>query len=210
MDPSRIGRGREPPVQNVWAARAESQQTSGNNSGSRQTKKPDKQTSSQTANLKIANKESKQTNRKFEDACAEIQANVKKNINRLAEEASESSSGDEDGNENDLGIISSVLNLYDRKSGVELSKTEQAIKDSLKTGATVCLICISSVKKAESIWNCIKCFCSLHLPCVQRWARDSIFFQTEAASDHLAPGQTVDPKKFNWCWYEIIILCLFI
>ena len=126
---------------------------------------------------------------------------MKKNLLRLAEEAGDdASSSEDDGNENDVDIISSVLNLYDKKSGAELAKTEQALRDSLKTGATVCLICISSVKKSDSIWSCSKCYCSLHLPCIQRWAKDSIFFQTEAASDHLAPGQTVDPKKFNWCW----------
>ena len=193
MDQTRLGRGREPPVQNAWTSRsAESQpqqQTNARLTGNKS--KPPKPTSN--------SKDSKP--RKFEEACAEIQANVKKNLVRLAEEAGDvSSSSDEDGNENDLDIISSVLNLYDRKSGAELAKTEQALRDSLKTGATVCLICISSVKKSDPIWSCSKCYCSLHLPCIQRWAKDSIFFQTEAASDHLAPGQIIDYKKFNWCW----------
>ncbi len=41
-----------------------------------------------------------------------------------------------------------------------------------------------------------------------RWAKDSIFFQTEAAAERLSPNEVVDPRKFCWCWYGIDLFSL--
>ena len=177
------GRGRGAPNQNVWTNRAEAQKKNSN--------EPRK-----AAKVKPVKNES-QPGRKFEEACAAIQANVKKHVANIVEDLSDSSS--EDDGDNDLEIISTVFNLYG-KSREELKKTEQILKDSLRSGTSVCLICIASVKKADPIWSCSNCYCSLHLPCIQRWAKDSVYFQTEAASDQVIPGQVIDSKKFKWCW----------
>jgi hypothetical protein len=58
-------------------------------------------------------------------------------------------------------------------------RTREVLLDSLKrgTGATSCLICISGIKKSDPIWNCESCYCTFHLNCIQRWARDNIFQQ---------------------------------
>lgn len=180
------GRGRGGPAPNVWASRAEAQS---------KVKAPTNR--QQNAN-KTSTKDHPRSTRKFEEACAEIKANVDKHVAKLNQEFGDSSSEEEEST-NDTDIISTVFNLYG-KSGAELVKIEQVLKDSLRSGTSICLICIASVKKSDSIWSCSKCYCSLHLTCIQRWAKDSIYFQTEAASDQLAPGQIVDPRKFNWCW----------
>lgn len=184
MDQQPRGRGRGVPAQNVWTTRAETHSRSTN-------------TGRQQSTNKQPIKDIPRSTRKFEEACAQIKASVDKHVAKLTEELSDSGS-EEDETNNDNSIISTVLNLYG-KSSSELGKIEQVLKDSLRSGTSVCLICIASVKKSDFIWSCTKCFCSLHLSCIQRWAKDSIYFQTEAASDQLAPGQFVDPRKFNWC-----------
>ena len=178
------GRGRDVPNENIWTARAEAQK--------RNSSEP--QNSSKVNTKKIET----QPIRKFEDACAAIQANVKKHVSKIVDDSSEDSFSENDEG-NDTEIISTVFNLYG-KSSAEQKKTEQIVRDSLRSGTSICLICIASLKKADPIWSCSKCYCSFHLPCIQRWAKDSIYFQTEAASDQIAPGQVVDSKKFMWCW----------
>jgi len=178
------GRGRSAPDENIWTKRAEDQ----------------KKNSSEPRNApKVkAVKNETQPTRKFAEACAAIQANVNKHVSNIVDDSSEDSFSEDD-ESNDVEIISTVFNLYG-KSSAELKKTEQILKDSLRSGTSVCLICIASLKKTDAIWSCSKCYCSLHLPCIQRWAKDSIYFQTEAASDQVVPGQVVDSKKFKWCW----------
>lgn len=189
MEPVGRGRGRGfsgPPTQISWTVRAELQMQN------RSHGRPQK-----AANKKDSKSEEPKNTRKFAEACAEIQANVDKHLAKLTQELDDSSSDEEVNHNGD--ILSQVFNLYG-KSAKEIEKTEQILQESLRKGAAVCLICISTVKKADPIWSCGKCYCSLHLHCVQRWAKDSIFFQTEAASDQLATGQVVDSKKFKWCW----------
>ena len=44
-------------------------------------------------------------------------------------------------------------------------------------GSGACLICICDVKKRDAIWSCEQCHCVMHLQCIQRWAKDSIYQQ---------------------------------
>ena len=44
-------------------------------------------------------------------------------------------------------------------------------------GSGSCLICICDVKKRDAIWSCEQCHCVMHLQCIQRWAKDSIYQQ---------------------------------
>ena len=34
-----------------------------------------------------------------------------------------------------------------------------------------CVVCLEKVRSKDSIWQCDQCFCLLHLPCTQQWAR---------------------------------------
>ena len=69
-----------------------------------------------------------------------------------------------------------------------------------------CLICISGIKRNDAIWNCLSCYDTFHLPCIQRWAKDSIFQQKnqmEEESGHVdlsrgRPNQQQTPIKLNW------------
>ena len=84
-------------------------------------------------------------------------------------------------NDNDVSLVERVFQPYVGDANVASVgvRTKEVLLDSLKrgTGATSCLICISGIKKTDPIWNCGSCFCSFHLNCIQRWARDSVFQQ---------------------------------
>ncbi|XP_022103118.1 NF-X1-type zinc finger protein NFXL1-like isoform X1 [Acanthaster planci] len=48
----------------------------------------------------------------------------------------------------------------------------QYLVDACRSGANVCLVCIGKIKRLDAIWSCCKCFCILHLSCVQKWAKE--------------------------------------
>ena len=190
MQQASKGRGRGVPVNNAWTVRSEQQMRTTNSevNSTAAGKQPGLQTQADNG-----------SSRKFEAACAEIQANLKKHVQNMAIDLSDEESSSDDETSTKSNIIASVLSMYG-KNDADLLKTEQMIKDSLRSGVASCLICISSIKKNDPIWSCNKCHASLHLSCIQRWGKDSIYFQTEAAADHLPPGAMVDPRKFLWCW----------
>lgn len=188
MQQASKGRGRGTPVANAWTVRSEQQTRTTNSDAGKQ-----------PANRIQLNQADNGSTRKFEAACAEIQANLKKHVQNMEMDFSDEASSSDDETSAKHDIIASVLNMYG-KNATDLLKTEQMIKDSLRSGVASCLICISSIKKNDAIWSCSKCHASLHLSCIQRWGKDSIYFQTEAAADRLPPGQVVDPRKFLWCW----------
>jgi NF-X1-type zinc finger protein NFXL1 len=55
---------------------------------------------------------------------------------------------------------------------------------------TTCLICLSSIKRLQPIWNCSQCFCSFHLECIQQWVTDGSKIQS-LLSVELFPDQEV-------------------
>lgn len=54
-----------------------------------------------------------------------------------------------------------------------VQESMESLMNAFNSGA-ICLICISKVKKTEKIWSCEKCYCFFHLPCLQRWANNSL------------------------------------
>ncbi|XP_023231990.1 NF-X1-type zinc finger protein NFXL1-like [Centruroides sculpturatus] len=130
-------------------------------------------------------------NRKFEDACAKIQASLQRfvNVPEL-----EDSSEEEEEIEKD-SILKNVLGAYgDSTKNDDLQRTHQFLLDTLNAGACICLICIESVKRSESVWSCKGCFCIFHLHCVQKWSKDSIYHQTIAFENY-----SFQPKELFWC-----------
>ena len=87
--------------------------------------------------------------RKFEEACKEINESVQKYIathNLYEEDVS-----DEDDNhqmEEDK-VLARVLNKYDENE--KLGRTHQFLQDAFKAGALVCLICIENIKKIDPV-----------------------------------------------------------
>uniref|UniRef100_A0A0K2TS52 Nuclear transcription factor, Xbox bindinglike 1 [Microtus ochrogaster] n=1 Tax=Lepeophtheirus salmonis TaxID=72036 RepID=A0A0K2TS52_LEPSM len=115
-------------------------------------------------------------NPKFEDAIQKIQTNLERHISNLEKEGKvgdvEDSSDEEDeyGARNNANeeLLSRVLADYSLKDG----SSPSVLRESIQSGS--CLICLSSVKRNEAIWNCGTCYDSFHLQCIQRWARDSL------------------------------------
>lgn len=109
------------------------------------------------------------------------QAQNAKAINRHLETnvSLDSSSEDDDGNAEDLqNLVSKVLSAYKGKED-DTEKIISYLSNSFQSGSAVCLICISTVKKAEPIWNCGKCFAFLHLSCILHWIEDSLSYKRE-------------------------------
>ena len=50
-----------------------------------------------------------------------------------------------------------------------------------------CLICLSTVRRVDAVWNCDQCGCMFHLVCVQQWAKDSLTHTPSPLSPHLFP-----------------------
>lgn len=131
--------------------------------------------------------------RKFADACREIQKNVEKYIaNHQLEDIVDSEEEDDDLEED--GIIDKWYQGY--KGERDDSRTDQFLKDACKTGAQVCLICIDNIKRADSVWSCGECYCSFHMSCVQKWAKDSIYQLAEAYSE---TDPHFDKSTLKWC-----------
>ncbi|KAJ8683718.1 hypothetical protein QAD02_019510 [Eretmocerus hayati] len=113
--------------------------------------------------------------RKFKRAQAENQATIQKYL----QDNNGSSSSDGDNIEDALlSAVKNVLSNY-QCAGGDVEKTLSYLIDTFQPGASVCLICISSVKKTDEIWSCLKCYTLLHLHCIQLWARDSLSHKTE-------------------------------
>ncbi|XP_064481964.1 NF-X1-type zinc finger protein NFXL1-like [Ornithodoros turicata] len=131
--------------------------------------------------------------RRFDEACRQIQEQSKKFL--LDTENAESSSSSEDELETEK-ILSKVINSYaDIHQGEgDLRKTVQFLTDNLVSGATVCLVCIESVKRNEAVWSCNGCYCILHLGCIQKWAKDSTFQQTSTPDQPAFSSQWNCPK----------------
>ncbi|XP_055702161.1 NF-X1-type zinc finger protein NFXL1 [Phlebotomus papatasi] len=101
---------------------------------------------------------------------AEVQQKHLEAAKKLAE-TYESSSDEEDVSTTE--IFESVLKGYSGDSG-DLRRTHQFLENAFQSGAATCLICIGGIKRVDSIWSCVTCYCFFHLACIQRWANDNI------------------------------------
>lgn len=88
-----------------------------------------------------------------------------------------------------------------------LAKTSSFLENILQSGAATCLICIGSIKRADSVWSCRHCYCLFHLNCIKRWANDSMAqikakTQNDQQGYYNNMGEYVPPKKqkaLHWC-----------
>lgn len=138
--------------------------------------------------------EMKAGERKFATACKEIEERVKKYYDTHQFQDLQE---DEDDDEEDLeeeDVLARVYSGYGEKR--EENRTQQYLQDAFKSGALVCLICIENIKRTEATWSCEECYCSFHMECVNKWAKDSIFQISEAQADD---NQRVDKASIPWC-----------
>jgi len=134
--------------------------------------------------------------RGFQEASKEIQENLAKHLDKQkSEDMMTDSDSDVDSEEADE-IVNRVLDNY-KGSSVDndlLKEARDSIRNAIQSSS--CLICISSVKKTDPIWSCGVCYVSLHIDCIRRWAKDTIFQQKQQLEDD--PERT--EKEKNICW----------
>ncbi|KAG7205201.1 hypothetical protein KM043_018289 [Ampulex compressa] len=113
---------------------------------------------------------------KFKKAQAENRIAIERHLeaNSLLD-----SSSDEEEEGNDIHLmVDKVLSVYEG----EEADTERVLSfliNNFQSGGAVCLICISTVRNTDPIWNCNKCYCFLHLTCTLHWIRDSLGYKRE-------------------------------
>ncbi|XP_037832548.1 NF-X1-type zinc finger protein NFXL1 [Kryptolebias marmoratus] len=129
---------------------------------------------------------------------------------RLVESHVSSSSSDEDNDDDDDDgdqqrgkILESTFTSYTVQTGGDSSgllRTGQYVSDLFQSGALTCLICIASVKRTQPVWSCSGCFSLFHLPCIQKWARDSVFLISSVTDEDF--GQKQHPWPCPKCRTE--------
>uniref|UniRef100_A0A1A7ZVU2 Nuclear transcription factor, X-box binding-like 1 n=2 Tax=Nothobranchius TaxID=28779 RepID=A0A1A7ZVU2_NOTFU len=142
---------------------------------------------------------------RFEEIRKSNQAAAK----RLVESHLSSSSSDEDQDGTDDGdtqrgrILESTFTSYTNQTGGDSSglvRTGQYLTDLFQSGALTCLICIASVRRTQQVWSCSGCFSLFHLPCIQKWARDSAFLVSSITDEDF--GQKQHPWPCPKCRTE--------
>ncbi|XP_023697570.2 NF-X1-type zinc finger protein NFXL1 isoform X1 [Paramormyrops kingsleyae] len=121
----------------------------------------------------------------------EIQRSNQAAAQRFTESHYSSSSDDEDDGDVELNgkrgkILDSTFTSYTDQTGgdaKDLERTRRYLNDAFQSGAITCLICIASVKRNQAVWSCWGCYCLFHLPCIQKWAKDSIFLVSSVTDE---------------------------
>ncbi|XP_018594135.2 NF-X1-type zinc finger protein NFXL1 [Scleropages formosus] len=118
---------------------------------------------------------------------------------RFTESQYSSSSEEDEGDEELCGkhgmILDSTFTTYTCQTGgdiTDLERTRQYLNDAFQSGAVTCLICIASVKRNQAVWSCSGCYCIFHLPCIQKWAKDSIFLVSSVTDEDFGK------KEYPW------------
>ncbi|XP_003737290.1 NF-X1-type zinc finger protein NFXL1 [Galendromus occidentalis] len=110
-------------------------------------------------------------NATFQAACAKIRENTQRHLEKMKGVAGDDEEAAED--EVPLEEESILKKISEGFSGNR--QDTQNILDNLLSGIVTCLICIESVRHTEATWSCPHCFQILHLTCVGKWAKDSLF-----------------------------------
>ncbi|KAJ3662166.1 hypothetical protein Zmor_006522 [Zophobas morio] len=127
---------------------------------------------------------------KFKEAQGKLQAAIRKHVQDY-----ESSSEEEElESEN---IIDGIVKNYTSTGGKNesLGRTKAFLKDSFLSGTATCLICISRIKRDAEVWNCNECYCVIHLNCIQRWSKDTIYQQKQIQESPIQVRQVT----LTWC-----------
>lgn len=118
-----------------------------------------------------------------------------------------SSSSEDEGDEETEGkhgkILARTFTTYTNQTDgdtTELQRTRQYVNDAFQAGAMTCLICIASVKRNQAVWSCSGCFCLFHMPCIQKWAKDSVFLVSSITDDDF--GKKDYPWHCPKCRFE--------
>ena len=137
-------------------------------------------------------KQSTPRGRSFAEASKQIQENLTRHISKYEDllEDSDDESVDEEATDQ---VLQQVLSTYGSASGDQalVESTKAVLRSALQ--ASSCLICIETIKKTDSVWNCEACYASLHLHCTQKWAKDSVFQARQQLEEE-------PDKEVSLCW----------
>ncbi|XP_063722936.1 NF-X1-type zinc finger protein NFXL1-like isoform X3 [Symsagittifera roscoffensis] len=122
-------------------------------------------------------------------------------MSELTYEEMEEQSSDEEDDDSENGsqyqsIVRATFEKYETEGTAEdAGKISKLLLEVCQSGAVSCLICISSVKRSQPVWSCMRCVCMYHLQCIQKWARDSIEQTKFRLESHAGSG---DAANINW------------
>ncbi|XP_054846530.1 NF-X1-type zinc finger protein NFXL1 [Eublepharis macularius] len=134
--------------------------------------------------------------KKFDEIKRANQAAAKKLVEDQFSSSSEDDSDDDDVEGKHGRILAQTFTTYTNQTDgdtSELERMRQYMNEAFQSGATTCLICIASVKRNHAIWSCSGCFCIFHMPCIQKWAKDSVFLITSPLTD-----DNFEKKDYPW------------
>uniref|UniRef100_A0A8C5V168 Nuclear transcription factor, X-box binding like 1 n=1 Tax=Microcebus murinus TaxID=30608 RepID=A0A8C5V168_MICMU len=140
--------------------------------------------------------------KKFEEIKKANQAAAKKLVEEHFSSSSEDE-GDEDLEGKQGKIVANTFITYTTQTDGdirELERTKQYVNEAFQAGAMTCLICIASVKRNQAVWSCSGCFCIFHMPCIQKWAKDSQFLVSSLTDDDF--GKRDYPWPCPKCRFE--------
>ncbi|XP_067117921.1 NF-X1-type zinc finger protein NFXL1 [Osmerus mordax] len=123
----------------------------------------------------------------------EVRRSNQEAAQRLVKSQCSSSSSDEDDEEETQAkdgqrgkILASTFTTYTDQTGGDVSdlqRTRQYLSDAFQSGALTCLVCIASVRRTQAVWSCSGCFSLFHVPCIQKWATDSVLLHSLTQED---------------------------
>uniref|UniRef100_A0A3Q2EC04 Nuclear transcription factor, X-box binding-like 1 n=1 Tax=Cyprinodon variegatus TaxID=28743 RepID=A0A3Q2EC04_CYPVA len=151
---------------------------------------------------------------KFEEIRRSNQAAAKRLVESHVSSSSSDEENDDAGDRQRGKVLESTFTSYTSQtdgrsrcpslcSGGDASglhRTNQYLSDLFQSGALTCLICIASVRRTQQVWSCSGCFTLFHLPCIQKWARDSVFLICSATDEDF--GQKQHPWPCPKCRTE--------
>uniref|UniRef100_A0A2K6NYH5 Nuclear transcription factor, X-box binding like 1 n=1 Tax=Rhinopithecus roxellana TaxID=61622 RepID=A0A2K6NYH5_RHIRO len=140
--------------------------------------------------------------KKFEEIKKANQAAARKLVEEHFSSSSEEE-GDEDFEGKQGKIVANTFITYTTQTDGdtrELERTKQYVNEAFQAGAMTCLICIASVKRNQAVWSCSGCFCIFHMPCIQKWAKDSEFLVSSVTDDDF--GKRDYPWPCPKCRFE--------
>ncbi|EFN72938.1 NF-X1-type zinc finger protein NFXL1 [Camponotus floridanus] len=113
---------------------------------------------------------------KFRRAQAQNKLSIERHLEANMSLNSSSEEEDETNEEDVQNVVGKVLSAYQGQS-TDAEKVISYLINSFQSSSAVCLICISTVKKIDPIWNCNKCYAFLHMSCILRWINDSLSYK---------------------------------
>ncbi|XP_076446589.1 NF-X1-type zinc finger protein NFXL1-like [Babylonia areolata] len=123
----------------------------------------------------------------FAEASSRHQEAVRKHLKEFEDDENSDEEQDDIGDRVLENVFKSYSNNYDsvnEEEGGDVSKAQEHLLHSFRSGTSACLICIDNIKRDDAIWTCKGCFCMLHLQCTQKWVKEGVYqhhYQAEQA-----------------------------